>query len=287
MAARFCAECGSALRPDVRFCPTCGASAAPASPAYDMPAGSGARGGYAQPTPLAPPAVRFDALSVSEGGLGRAIPAGKGVYIGELIKFGWRTTTGRLGLVIGLFLLGVVVLVLVQILSVLLSRSVPGIIVAFLLSLVINSVVSMGWIKVALKLVDGEPVSFGDLFSTSALVLNYLGASILFGVIVTVGFILFVVPGVLWGLRFGLYPFLVVDQGMGPIAALKGSSAVTSGARWDLFGLYFISLVVVYIGVLSLLVGLLVAVPVVALAWALAYRRLLEQTGRGALDVLS
>ena len=69
MAAQFCAECGSPLRPGVRFCSTCGATVETAAPAgsyeaapgpgappaynpaggYGVPPGQGAPGGYGTP----------------------------------------------------------------------------------------------------------------------------------------------------------------------------------------------------------------------------------------------
>ena len=62
------------------------------------------------------------------------------------------------------------------------------------------------------------------------------------------------------------------------VSALKRSSAITRGVKWDLFifGIMFFGLNI--LGVLCLLVGLFVSIPVSALAVAFVYRKLLSQT---------
>ena len=112
--------------------------------------------------------------------------------------------------------------------------------------------------------------------------MNYIAASILFILIVSAGLILLVIPGVVWGLKFSLFHFFIVDKGMGPIDALKASSQTTNGAKWDALGLFYATYIIMYAGVLCLLIGVFAALPIALLAWTLAYRRLDEQTSRSA-----
>ena len=83
---------------------------------------------------------------------------------------------------------------------------------------------------------------------------------------------------VVWGLTFGMYPFVMIERRLGPVAALRECARLTSGAKWDLFALSLILSYVVTIGFYALGVGLFVAAPVAALAWAMAYRWLAQRT---------
>lgn len=97
------------------------------------------------------------------------------------------------------------------------------------------------------------------------------------------GFILLIVPGIIIVLMFQMYAYLVVDKGLGPIAALKRSRVITKGSRWRLFVLGFLIVLVNLGGLLCLVVGLLVTIPLTAIASARVYD-LLEHAPDVRLD---
>ena len=96
--------------------------------------------------------------------------------------------------------------------------------------------------------------------------------------IVVAGVILLVFPAVIWGIKFSLWPYFIVDRQTGPVEALRASSKATSGVKWDLLGFYFVVSVVQVLGILCLVIGLFAAWPTAMVATALVYRRLLSQT---------
>ncbi|HEX2572391.1 MAG TPA: hypothetical protein VH877_22790 [Polyangia bacterium] len=130
------------------------------------------------------------------------------------------------------------------------------------------------WIHVALRIADGEPRPLEGLPVTLWQFFSYLLASVLYGLIVAGGMILFIVPGVLWAIKFGFFGFALVERGLDPIAALRASSQMTRGVKGQLFwfGLALIGINIV--GALAFVVGLLATVPVSALAVTYVYRRL-------------
>jgi len=121
---------------------------------------------------------------------------------------------------------------------------------------------------------DWKKASFEDLYSHYNLVLNYAVASILYGLIVLAGYILLIVPGIVWTIKYQFYSYFVVDKGMGPLEAIKASGRATQGHKMHLFGFSWVALGVMILGLIAVFVGLLVAVPVVMLATAYIYRRL-------------
>jgi len=160
----------------------------------------------------------------------------------------------------------------------------------------------VGLFRMALKLVDGEAVTTDDFLKAHGDFLTYLLASVLYGLIVGVGMILMVVPGIYWAVRFGVYGFAAVDQHVDPVAALRRSAVLTDGVKWEvfLFGLAVIGVNIV--GAMALGIGLFASIPVTTVAGAKVYRILvaraaarmetlppapIQQAHRGALSVRS
>jgi uncharacterized membrane protein len=91
---------------------------------------------------------------------------------------------------------------------------------------------------------------------------------------VAVGFVLLIVPGIIFGLMFMFATFIVIERELGPIDALSESHRLTRGYKWPLFGFVLLLLLVNVLGLLALIVGLLVSIPVSTLAFVHAYRTL-------------
>jgi len=143
---------------------------------------------------------------------------------------------------------------------------------------VLGIFVSIGLIKVSFKFVDKEKPKFSDLFLIYPLFFRYLFSSIVYGFVVFMGFLLLLVPGFIWLIKYSLFSYLIVDRGMGPLEALSASGKVTQGARFNLFlfGILFVFLN--FLGGLAFLIGLFVTIPVTSLAAAWIYRKLISQT---------
>ncbi len=101
---------------------------------------------------------------------------------------------------------------------------------------------------------------------------KFLGTSVLAGIIILIGFILLIVPGIIAAIMFSFVTYLVIEKGMQPVEALKESVRLTKGNRLQLFLLGLALLGVNILGLLALGVGLLVSVPVSYLAATHAYR---------------
>jgi len=202
----------------------------------------------------------------------------KGIYVGEVVKFGWRTMKENLGFFIGLLLVYLIVIYAPWVIAHYVVEGIFLRVIFYLIFIVLSIVVSMGLIKIALKFCDNEKGSFGDLFSCFPLFFKYLFGTILYSLILIGGTILLIFPGVIWGIKFSLFQYFIVDKGLGPVEALKASARTTMGAKWDLLGFWFVACVIIYIGILCLLIGIFATAPTVMVATALVYRKLLSQT---------
>lgn len=203
----------------------------------------------------------------------------KGIYVGKIVKSAWKTMKDHLSFFIRLLLVAWLIQLAPQIIAVFVIGEVMLLrVVLYLLSIFLSCLISMGLIKISLKFCDHEKGNFGDLFSCYPLFPKYLLGSILYGLIIIGGLILLIFPAVIWGIKFGLFPYFIVEKGWSPIEALRASAETTRGAKWDLLGFWFVTSVITFIGILCLVIGILATMPVTMVATALVYRNLLSQT---------
>jgi uncharacterized membrane protein len=194
------------------------------------------------------------------------------------ISFGWNTLKGNLGFfVILMIIVGVLYnlpgLISMAVSSAMLpdpasgsfSSGTTGLLALFaviiaIISLIIYILLEVGLLKIALSFRDGKVPDVEDLFRGYPHFLNYLAASILYGLMVAIGLILLIIPGIYLALKYQFYGYLIVDKGMGPIKALKESGRITDGAKKDL--LIFWLVLFCSIAVIALVLGIFIALPV-------------------------
>jgi len=134
---------------------------------------------------------------------------------------------------------------------------------------------------VTLRVCDGEKPGFADLFRFGKVFWKYIAGTIIYALIVLVGLILLIVPGIYWGIKYMFYAYLIVDEDLGPIEAIKKSGEITQGSKGTLFWLAIVCYLVLLLGLICCGVGLFLAIPTVLLAIAFAYRRLMGQSEVG------
>jgi len=198
--------------------------------------------------------------------------------ISEAIHFGWNTMKSNLGFFIGLLIF---VFLFTSLSSIIAAKATEANIflgiIFYIADFSLSIIISIGLVKIALRFCDNEKGRFADLFSQYPLFPQYLVGSILYGLIVFAGTILLIIPGIIWGIQFCFYDYFIVDKGLGPIEALKRSSAITKGVKWDLFGFFLVLLGINLLGALCLLIGLFVTIPTTMVALAFVYRKLMAQ----------
>lgn len=109
-------------------------------------------------------------------------------------------------------------------------------------------------------------------------------AALAYGLIVGLGLVLFVVPGLLWATRYAFATTLVVDRGLDPLAALRESARLTHGARLPVLGFLAAALLMNVLGAAAFGVGLVLTVPISTLAHAELLRQLQARTRGAAAD---
>ena len=145
----------------------------------------------------------------------------------------------------------------------------------FFMSPIFGGLLSGGFYYYFLLKIRGQPASIGDLFAgfTKAFV-PLLLAGVLISIFITLGLLCLVLPGIYLAIAYAFTYLLAVDKGLGFWEAMETSRKVITRQWWRVFGLILLSIPFFLLGVAALLVGVLVALPLVSGAFAYAYEDL-------------
>lgn len=198
--------------------------------------------------------------------------------IKECLSAGWDKFKARPWFFVGTF---VIYAVIQGIMSAVLPED--SFLLTFLVSLVVSTFLYMGLINIYLKGYENPASpSYKDFWHPGQF-WNYLGATVLVAIVVVIGLILLVVPGIILGLALSLTGYLVIDRNMKPIEAMKESMRLTKGNRLNLLGLGIVLAILTFIGAIPLFLGLLVVAPITMLSGVHAYRTL----SHGAAEIVA
>lgn len=189
----------------------------------------------------------------------------KEVFIGNAIEAGWNGVRSNFGFFVGAFLFWAAV----SLIEVFAKGAATKLLVG-----IFQTGLSLGYLKVALDVADGKKPEFKELFSCFALLPKYLAAAIVYVLTILAGLVLLIIPGIIWMIDFGFHPFAIVSERLGPIAALRKSSSLTEGVILKLLVFLLALIGINLLGLIPAFLGLIVTVPLSAIAAAHVYRQL-------------
>jgi len=141
-----------------------------------------------------------------------------------------------------------------------------------------------GYITLLLKHARHESVVFDDVFDIDRRWIYFAFGSLIKGVLVFLGLLLFIVPGVYLAIRWMFSGLYIIDHGMRPLEALKASSELTEGHRLKLFWFTLVATLLTLLSVLFFVVGLFVAVAVINLTVIMLFWKLQELQYKKSID---
>ena len=203
---------------------------------------------------------------------------------GSALRFGWETFKKRPWFFIGSTVVILLASGLINAFTTAIDGAMGGSveepsIVGIVINLGLDTLLSMGATAFYLAAHDNpDTVSLSSLWHPRPF-WKFLGASILLGLAIAIGFILLIVPGIIFSLMFLFTTFIVIERELGPIEAMKESNRITRGHKWPLLGFVLVLTLINLLGLLALVVGLLVSIPVSTLAFVHAYRELSAKAG--------
>ncbi|MBU6389307.1 hypothetical protein KGQ71_02205 [Patescibacteria group bacterium] len=208
-------------------------------------------------------------------------PAPSSFAIEPAIMFGWKKTWQHIGFFLPLMILvGIIEWMTQTDFSFRFSETFQpahGSLLTSLAGYLVNILVSVGLINVALQIARGQAPRWQDLIAHDRVILRYIGGAIIYGIMVIVGLLIFIFPGIYLTLRYGLFRYFIVDKNSPVLDSFQQSSVITNGVKWNLLAFYIVLGMINVIGALFFMTGLIITVPLTVMAEVHIYRQLTGQ----------
>lgn len=145
-----------------------------------------------------------------------------------------------------------------------------------ILNVFLSGALAVGSATFFLKIVRGQEERIEDIFE--GFKTNYVAslvATIVMGIVIILGFIALIIPGVILGLGLSqTYYILAEDKEISGIDAMKKSWEMMDGWKTKYFLLCLLYFGMGILGLLALIVGLLFVIPIISTSNALFYEKL-------------
>ena len=179
-----------------------------------------------------------------------------------VLAFGWDVMKNNFWFFVGVGIVMFLISLPSQVLGNVMENypgKIPPLLAILLLpvTLIIEVIVGIGLIKITLSFCDGQRPKLTTLFNAGGCFWKYIGAGILYSLIIAGTFIACVLPlallsaargipcfafvfftigfilAAILAIKFSFCYYFVIDKGLGPINALRASSRATMGAKWS------------------------------------------------------
>ncbi len=144
-------------------------------------------------------------------------------------------------------------------------------ILGWLMQIAIGPVLTVGFYTVCLKKAKGEESNVNTLFTPFSFFVPTLVVVALYGIIVAVGNMFFLIPGIFFTVALSFSFFIVSERQSEPVEALRESFDLTQGLRWKILAIFVLGGLINILGLLALGIGILFTFPVTFLALATLY----------------
>ena len=203
--------------------------------------------------------------------------------IGAVLSEAWEKTSGLKG---SFWAAGAIFFVAVLILgavlgggSALLSGQgdAGGVLMGLFVQLVIMAVMypfMAGIVMLGIERSVDLPLSYKNVFSYFSYTLPLLGVAVLMSLLVTIGFILLIIPGIYLSLAYMFAVPLVVEKNLGIWDAMETSRKAVTRHWFKFFFLFLIMGVLVMISVIPFGIGLIWTYPMMVVMMGIMYREI-------------
>jgi hypothetical protein len=302
MAIDFrCTNCGKLLRTGDDTagkrakCPDCGTVLTIPAAGAPVPMPGGAIPGGAVPSGAVPPMPQpgVNPFQSPQAGAGpranyaSTAPAGK-LDMNDLLGTTWAVFKANMGTAVLLLLvINVIVMVafgvvwgVAMLFAEMLGEGIGVFLamVGYIVVVALFAALMVGALKGLMKLARGQPVSVGELFAFGPELGPFVLTYLLFTVIVSIGNMLCVVPGIFLATMFSQAIFLVVDRNVAVMDSFNQSKDLTNGNKMTIFVTYLVAFLgAMVVSMLTCGIGSLFATPFLWLLGVVMYLRITGQ----------
>jgi uncharacterized membrane protein len=194
----------------------------------------------------------------------------------EALKYGWEQTKKNILFFTLLLVATFIISLILNFITLQLTGEKLNVIsgiIAFLFN-IIKLIIPLVFIKISLNFYDIQKADFQSVQTSLALFFKFILGSLFYWLIIACGIFLLLVPGIIWGVKFQYFGYLIIDKGLHPIEAIKKSAEITNGNRTNLFWFNIKLILINLLGALFFGVGVIITLPATMIALAHVYRQL-------------
>jgi len=151
----------------------------------------------------------------------------------------------------------------------------------FIVIFLLFFVISIGLHKIALILTNKEKVEIKEINDLLPILPKFILTMVMYKVIVLLGFILFIIPGIIFAIKYQFAPFIVLNEKNVSIReSFKKSSLLASSLQWKLFFFEIFTAFINFFGFMCFGFGLAITLPLTIIARAKIYKELKKANGK-------
>lgn len=130
--------------------------------------------------------------------------------------------------------------------------------------------------KISLDIVYNNNYKVSDLFCWWDKTLKYIIANIITWIITVVWLVLLIVPWIIRSLRLSMISYIILQDWLWPIQAIKKSRKITKWRLWDIFIINILAWLINILWIMALFVWLLWTIPLYIIANAYIYKKIID-----------
>ena len=134
--------------------------------------------------------------------------------------------------------------------------------------------VEVGFLQICLALCDGGKPTYADAFTQLILGPKFLAGQMLYLLMIVIGLLLLVVPGIYLGVRYALFGFCLATRETNLLRSFQSSAILSTGSKTYLLWILVFLLVLNVLGASLLGIGLFITIPLSVLMMTTIYRQL-------------
>ena len=135
----------------------------------------------------------------------------------------------------------------------------------------VASVYSYGVVYVFTKVARKKNFVFEEAFSGFKIYSRVILSKLLVMLLVGLGFVLLIIPGIFLVCRLFFVPYLIMDKKHGVLESIKLSFYMTKGYFWTILGMVLLSFVIILLGLVLFGFGILLSLVWINTAFAVLY----------------
>ncbi|WGL15593.1 hypothetical protein PVT68_12525 [Microbulbifer bruguierae] len=224
-----------------------------------------------------------ESSSANMGSIPKALAGDYQVAIGNTLSEAWARTKGKKGTVwLGVLLYTIAYLAISFVIALITGQSITDpdanqgltAVLANILTVAVTAPLTAGMMMIGIKIARDEEVSGTEVFAHFDKILPLAVGVVLMYVLISVGVLLLVLPGIYLMIGYVLMMPLIVDKNLGPWQALETSRKAVTKHWFPIFGFMIVLMLLYVAGFLALLIGLIWAIPALSIAYGVLYRNM-------------